>query len=204
MKPQIPSITLFREPTARLLSAFFYRGHSPNLDFFQVRPYFKDIQLGKLPRVEFPEYIEMIEYQNIQTRMFGADSFPYRNITIDDTIYEKAVEAIEHMFFIGLQEEYEVSVHLLLREMRVSIPVNIQRERDQQVNRRVTEQKKAIKANQELIRRVREVNMYDIHLYELGKTFLLNSSSSSFFFQLTVVDLLLLMTIISISKTEIL
>lgn len=104
MKQSIPSFTVFREPTSRysiysllclishflisfrLLSAFFYRGHSPNNDFFQVRPEFKDIRDGKLPKVEFPEYIEMPEYQNIFTRMLGADSFPYRNITITEEV----------------------------------------------------------------------------------------------------------------------
>ena len=28
----------------------------------------------------------MVEYQNIVTRMFGADSFPYRNITITEEV----------------------------------------------------------------------------------------------------------------------
>ena len=65
-----------------MLSAWFYRGHSPNLDFFQVRPWFKEIEQGKRPKVIFQEYIEMNEYQNIQTRMLGADSFPYRDINI--------------------------------------------------------------------------------------------------------------------------
>jgi hypothetical protein len=46
------------------------------------RPWFKEIADGKRPRVKFDEYIEMVEYQNIQTRMLGADSFPYRNISI--------------------------------------------------------------------------------------------------------------------------
>ena len=48
-RPQ-PTITILREPVSRLLSAWFYRGHSPNLDFFQVRPYFKDIEQGKRPK----------------------------------------------------------------------------------------------------------------------------------------------------------
>lgn len=82
----VPSITIFREPISRLLSAWFYRCHTPNNDCFQVRPYFKDIGQGKLPQVKFPEYAEMVEYQNIQTRMFGADSFPYRNISIDNEV----------------------------------------------------------------------------------------------------------------------
>ena len=48
----------------------------PNLDFFQVRPWFKDIKDGKRPRVTFDEYLDMPEYNNIQTRMLGANSFP--------------------------------------------------------------------------------------------------------------------------------
>jgi hypothetical protein len=66
----------------RILSAWFYHGHSPNIDYFQVRSYFKEIAKGLRPKVIFEEYIEMPEYQNIQTRMLGADSFPYRNVTI--------------------------------------------------------------------------------------------------------------------------
>ncbi len=71
---------------SRILSAWFYRGHTPNNDFFQVRKEFKDIREGKRPKVTFAEYIEMPEYQNIQTRMLGADSFPYRNITITNEV----------------------------------------------------------------------------------------------------------------------
>jgi hypothetical protein len=51
-----------------------------------VRPWFKDIKDGKRPKVTFDEYIEMVEYQNIQTRMLGADSFPYRNISITSEV----------------------------------------------------------------------------------------------------------------------
>jgi hypothetical protein len=34
----------------------------------------------------FAEYLEMMEYNNIQTRMLGANSFPYRNIEITDEV----------------------------------------------------------------------------------------------------------------------
>jgi hypothetical protein len=30
----------------------------------------------------------MHEYQNIVTRMLGADSFPYRNVTITEEVYK--------------------------------------------------------------------------------------------------------------------
>lgn len=86
----------------RLLSAWFYRGHSPNLDFFQVRPEFKDIKDGKRPKVVFAEYLEMPEYQNIQTRMLGADSFPYRNITITEQVSSRPY--CESIFFFRLSD----------------------------------------------------------------------------------------------------
>ena len=166
-KPQ-PSITILREPVSRLLSAWFYRGHSPNLDFFQVRPWFKDIADGKRPKVVFDEYIEMVEYQNIQTRMLGADSFPYRNITITPKIYADATDALKHMFFVGIQEAYDVSVQVMLRELRVPAQVEIKKERDQQSSKSITKQKAAIKNNTTLLARVREVNAYDVQLYRQG------------------------------------
>lgn len=51
-----------------------------------MRPYFKEIYQGKRPKILFDEYIEMMEYQNIQTRMLGADSFPYRNVTVNQQV----------------------------------------------------------------------------------------------------------------------
>ena len=163
-----PSITIMREPTSRLVSAYFYRGHSPNNDFFQVRPYFKDVRDGKLPKVEFPEYIEMPEYQNIQTRMLGGDSFPYRNITITKQLFEAAVEALEEIFFIGIQEAYEISVKVLLREMNMShIDIPIEKERDMNT-KTLIEQKNKIKKDDKLMARVRAINAEDIALYQIG------------------------------------
>jgi len=75
-----------------------------------VRPYFKDIQDGKLPKVLFDEYLDMHEYMNIQTRMLGADSFPYRNITVTEEIFRLAEEALDAIYFVGIQEAYETSV----------------------------------------------------------------------------------------------
>jgi hypothetical protein len=162
-----PSITIMREPVSRLLSAWFYRGHSPNLDFFQVRPYFKDINLGKLPKVVFEEYIDMPEYQNIQTRMLGADSFPYRNITVTDAVWCSAVEALNNIFFIGLQEAYELSVEVLLRELNVPLNIPVLKERDMS-NAGITRAKLALKNNKPLMEQVRNLNHYDAKLYELG------------------------------------
>jgi hypothetical protein len=170
----LPSITVLREPTSRLLSAWFYRGHSPNLDFFQVRPYFKEISEGKRPRVKFPEYIEMPEYQNIQTRMLGADSFPYRNITITDEVFDKAVDSINQFFFIGLQEEFEISAKILIRLMGIPKDkwneISLANEREQGSNKQIKKQKQEILDDIELMGKVREFNDYDIRLYKLGKS----------------------------------
>lgn len=188
----IPSIITFR-----LISAWFYRGHSPNLDFFQVRPEFKDIQTGKRSRVEFAEYLEMHEYQNIQTRMLGADSFPYRNVTVTEEVlsiviscdfsvnvrswfrrkvFAKAVDALSHLFFVGLQEEFQLSSEALVRVMdmtdRMPLP-EIKKERDHNSGK-VSQDKAALKANAALMRRAREVNHFDLRLYDLGKQEIVN------------------------------
>ena len=159
-----------REPVSRLLSAFYYRGHSPNLDFFQVRPEAKLIAAGKRPKVKFDEYLDMHEYQNIQTRMLGADSFPYRNITVSEGVYQSAVEALDAFFFIGMQEVYDLSVKLLLREIDMAdYKVSIEKERDQSLAPRIVKEKASIKANKTLMEKARLVNSYDIKLYQLAK-----------------------------------
>eukprot|EP01039_Chlorochromonas_danica_P000744 gene744-808_t len=164
----MPSVAVFREPTARIISAFFYRGHSPNLDFFQVRPEFKEISKGLKPKVTFQEYIEMPEYQNIFTRMLGADSFPYRNITITDAVYAKAVEALNRLFFVALQEDFDVSIAALTRLWAIpnAYNITISRERGGE-SKHITQQKNSIRGDSELMNRVKEVNRYDLKLYEL-------------------------------------
>ena len=161
-----PSITILRDPSSRTLSAWFYRGHSPNLDFFQVRPEFKEIKNGLRPKVTFEEYIEMPEYQNIQTRMLGANSFPYRNVNVTPAVFEKAVEALDAFYFVGLQEAYFISIKLLLRmtNMEKSIEAPKLRERHQ----KPTEVYLKLKKNKELMRRVELLNTYDYNLYEIG------------------------------------
>ena len=152
---------------SRLLSAWFYRGHSPNLDFFQVRPEFKDIKDGKRPKVTFEEYLDMPEYMNIQTRMLGADSFPYRNITINNDIFAAAVEALEGLFFVGIQEAYDLSVKVMLRELNVSASISVLKERDQN-NNDLRMKKKAILDNKEQMKRMRDLNAFDLRLYGIG------------------------------------
>eukprot|EP01031_Cornospumella_fuschlensis_P029281 gene29281-35350_t len=162
----MPSIAVFREPTSRLISAYFYRGHSPNLDFFQVRPEFKEISQGKRPRVEFPEYIEMVEYQNIFTRMLGADSFPYRNISITDAVYDKALEAVNRLDFVALQEEFDVSIEILKRAMGLGhVNVTVTKERNNE-GKKIKEEKNLIKTSEKLMGEVRRTNSYDVKLYQ--------------------------------------
>lgn len=161
----LPSITIFREPVSRLISAWFYRGHSPNLDFFQVRPEFKDIKDGKRPLVVFDEYLDMPEYQNIITRMLGADSFPYKNVTITETVYRKALDALKALFFVGLQEAYELSVKVLLRELDVHSDIPILKERDQTSNAQAKKRKNDILNNATAMNKIRAHNTFDVDLY---------------------------------------
>ena len=130
-----------------------------------MRPEFKLIKEGKAPKVPFKDYIEMPEYQNIQTRMLGADSFPYRNIPISEQVYKKAVDVLDKMFFVGLQEKYDLSVELLLRELkRGPLKDHPKKERNAGENKN----KKALKADANLMARTKEVNDWDNKLYALA------------------------------------
>ena len=171
-----PSIILLREPTSRLLSAWFYRCHSPNSDCYQVRPEFKLIHDGKKPKINFDEYLIMPEYNNIQTRMLGADSFPYRNVTITLDIFKAAIDAIDNAYFIGLQEAYDISVKLLLRELNVSNmnkhsghEISILKERDNTVSKSILKEKATIKGNRDIMNKIYINNLWDIHLYRIAK-----------------------------------
>jgi hypothetical protein len=108
----------------------------------------------------------MPEYNNIQTRMLGADSFPYRNVTVTDKVFEAAVEALQAFTFVGLQEAYYISVKLLLREMGMDkvIVAPVIRERHQ----KPSDAMKALKGNAGLMQRAKDVNSYDYRLYLLG------------------------------------
>ena len=110
----------------------------------------------------------MPEYQNIQSRMLGADSFPYRNVTVDDDVYEKAEDAVNRLFFVGLQEEFEVSAYAVARELQTNESISIVKERDQQSSQSIKKQKQDILKNQKVMDRLREVNQYDIRLYQVG------------------------------------
>lgn len=44
------------------MSAWFYRGHNPNLDFFQVRPEFKNVHLELAKPVNIILFLYFIIY----------------------------------------------------------------------------------------------------------------------------------------------
>ena len=92
----------------------------------------------------------------------------YYDLFIASQVYESAVEAIDHIFFIGVQEAYDLSVKILLREMNMTLDIDIQREREQGTSNQMKKRKEEIKRNATLLQRVREVNSYDVELYKLG------------------------------------
>lgn len=161
-KQNLPSLILARDPLSRIMSAWFYPGHSPNNDFYKVRPWFSDIKKGRRPKVTFEEYLGMPEYHNIQTRMLGADSFPYRNVTVTEAVYARAVTALDRMFYVGLHEEYVVSVEAMLREFRLNMTYTLERTR----RSHGAKEKARIVANVTLMRRMEDINRYDMRLYD--------------------------------------
>ena len=75
----LPSVTA--NNTSRTSRTLFI--HHPDNDSRRHR---RSVSDTSRPVVSFLEYIDMIEYRNIQTRMLGADSFPYRNISINEHV----------------------------------------------------------------------------------------------------------------------
>ena len=78
------------------------------------------------------------------------------------------MEALDHIYFIGLQEAYETSVKFLIREFNVSMVAPTLKERDQS-NKQTTEQKAKLKANAALMQHVKDLNSFDADLYQFGK-----------------------------------
>jgi len=76
------------------------------------------------------------------------------------------------MSFVGLQEAYEVSVTLLLREMGMGgLNITVQKERDQSssATTRIARDKKALLADKALMTRTRVLNLFDLALYARGE-----------------------------------
>jgi hypothetical protein len=165
---QPPSIALLRDPMSRLLSAWFYNCHSPNSDCYQVRPEFKLIKQGLAPKVQFYEYLDMPEYHNIQTRMLGGDSFPYKNYTVTRETFDAAVDALENLFFVGLQEAYDVSVTMLLRELHADHDIKIVKERDNNKQKSIKQAKADILNNATAVAIIKERNYWDNELYRVA------------------------------------
>jgi hypothetical protein len=67
-----------------------------------------------------------------------------------------------------VQEEYELSVQVMLRELGVSLTTEIKNERSQQSKSKIKREKAHIKANLGLLSRLRDVNVYDLNLYYLA------------------------------------
>ncbi len=75
---------------------------------------------------------------------------------------------MNEIFFVGLQEEYDVSVEMLLREFNSSVKVPTKREREQTTPKQARE-KSAIKSDKKLIQKAIENNSFDMLLYTVGK-----------------------------------
>lgn len=77
------------------------------------------------------------------------------------------MKALDAIYFVGLQEAYELSVEVMLRELGTTITLPVKREREQ-VSKKLTADKKKLTTNTTLMHRAAEVNSYDFKLYELG------------------------------------
>lgn len=75
---------------------------------------------------------------------------------------------MDALFFAGLQEAYEMSISFLTHEFHIEkLDIELPKERSES-SKRTKEAKAAILADPVVMQRAREVNSYDIRLYEYG------------------------------------
>ena len=136
-RPGSMSMTVIRHPFTRAASAFFYRGHSPNSDNYNLRNTFYPPHRppSRGHAYSFREFIDAPEYQNVLTKMFGdssgcvstqkcagrascaplAECHAYRNASLlTEKHVDSALTAISTHHFVGLLEAYNTSVKLAL------------------------------------------------------------------------------------------
>ncbi len=79
-------------------------------------------------------------------------------------VFQAAVAALNEIFFVGLQEEYDLSVELMIKMFNSTIPVKNNRERLNKVEK----PKLALLTNKRLMKLAEEVNSFDNRLYEIA------------------------------------
>lgn len=77
VNPGSNSLTMIRHPFIRGVSGFFYRGHNPNFDFYNLRPgaWLPPSQQKRGEKFSFSDFTLAAEYRNVLTKMFGASKF---------------------------------------------------------------------------------------------------------------------------------
>ena len=185
------SLTMLRHPWSRLVSAYFYKGHSPNYDVYELRP---SEWLHPAGRNEsawrtrtFDEYVSYPEYRNVVTKMFG-DSHGckhgqgcdrlgdkcsnalavachgYRNATyLGEEHLAAARAALDAHAFFGLLEAYNSSVNLMAVTFGIELTAaDFVKDRV----RRQTGRDVAVKTNANFCRLAMRQNSLDARLYE--------------------------------------
>ena len=79
------------------------------------------------------------------------------------------MKAVDNIFFVGIQEAYEFSVELLLREFDMKLDIELPTERQDLSNKKLKRDKDAVKNNQDLMTRAEAVNAFDMRLYKYGE-----------------------------------
>jgi hypothetical protein len=134
--PNATWITWLRDPAQRIMSQYHQYINHPNPDDPGSRGYFIEKQIG------FEEFIAIPNFQNQVSKLMDP---------LDATKFA----------FIGLVEQFELSISRLSEMMDVALPVP-----RFMFNRNPTKQNARYEISPELERLVREYNLQDFALYE--------------------------------------
>ena len=141
-------ITILRDPVKRVLSSF---------QFIQRRPLHPLHRKLKTKGVGVKEFLEITaNRQNLQTKMLAGVSYTG---PCDESTFAQARENMEKTFrVVGISERFQESLLLIATSFGWKIPYY--------ENRKVSKTRAAVDPS--VLEQIREMNPYDIALYEYG------------------------------------
>jgi hypothetical protein len=78
-----------------------------------------------------------------------------------------AKKAVDALIFVGVQEAYDVSVEILLREFHTKLSIPLPKERSES-DKKTKEAKAIVQKNSTLLKKAEKMNSYDMRLYKYG------------------------------------
>lgn len=154
LSPEYKMITFLREPLVRTVSTF---NHIQN----DIRDPFHKKLKGMSLSEALQSNLAALELNNGQTR-FLVGNAGHDHTQLDDQSVDIAKSFLDQMFFVGIQEQLESSIHRLALCLRIEPPTHVPR-----INTKITKAGLKISdLNSDVVTLLQEHNTYDLEVYQ--------------------------------------